>query len=86
MRQYLTEAASITIYKTMILPYFNYGDILFINSSKKLISKLDHLQRRALKICLKVGEAIPENILLNSARIAELDKRRTAHLLNYMYI
>ena len=35
VRQYLTEFASITIYKTMILPYFDYGDILFINCSKK---------------------------------------------------
>ena len=36
VRQYLTDTASITIYKTMILPYFNYGDILFLNSPKKI--------------------------------------------------
>ena len=48
VRQYLTEFASITIYKTMILPYFDYGDILFINSSKKQLNKLDHLKKRAI--------------------------------------
>ena len=53
IRQYITESASITIYKSMILPYFDYEDILFINSSKKLLNKLDYLQKRAIKICLR---------------------------------
>ena len=69
----------------MILPYFDYGDILFINSSKKLLDKLDHLQRRALRICLKAGDDMPENILLKSCSTALLEKRRYAHLMNFMY-
>ena len=85
VRQYLTETASLTIYKTMILPYFDYGDILFINSPKKLLNKLSQLQKRAVKICLKIGNEIPDDILLVSAKLAKLDKRRDAHLLNYMY-
>ena len=39
VRQYLTEFVSITIYRTILLPYFDYGDILFINSTKKLLNK-----------------------------------------------
>ena len=85
VRQYLTEFASVTIYKTMILPYFDYGDILFMNSSKKLLGKLDRLQKRAVKICLRLGLDTPEDILLNNAKIAKLEKRCDAHLLNYMY-
>ena len=85
MRQYLTEFASITIYKTMILPYFDYGDILFTEASTKLLDKLDRLQLRAVKICLRLDGNAPENILLNSAGVAKLCQRRNAHLLNYMY-
>ena len=85
VRQYLTEAASLTIYKTMILPYFDYGDILFINSPKKILNKLDRLQKRAVKLCLAPGVDTPENILLRSTNIAKLDKRRDSHLLNYMF-
>ena len=85
VRQYLTNNACINIYKTMILPYFDYANILFINSSKKLLDKLDPLQRRALRICLKTGDEMPEIILLKSTSTASLDKRRYAHLLNYMY-
>ena len=45
VRQYISESASVTIYKTMLLPYFDYGDILFINSTTKLLDKVDLLQR-----------------------------------------
>ena len=85
VRQFLTNKACKNIFKTMILPYFDYGDILYINSSKRLSDKLDRLQRRALRICLKAGVDMPENILLKSTNTALFEKRRYAHPLNYMY-
>ena len=85
VRQYLTINACTNIYKTMILPYFDYGDILFINSPKKLLDRLDRLQRRALRICLKAGDDMPENIPLRSTSTALLEKRRFAHLMTFMY-
>ena len=85
VRLYLTKDASLTIFKTMILPYFDYGDILFLNSSKKLLDKLDRLQIRALKLCLKSEDDMPENIMMRSTNTAPLNKRRYAHLLNHMY-
>ena len=45
VRRYLDNRASLEIYKTMILPYFDYGDILFMKSQKHLLSKLDHLKK-----------------------------------------
>ena len=85
IRQYITETASLTIYKTMVLPYFDYADILFINSPNNLLKKLNLLRKRALKICLRAGNDISDEILLRSSKVAKLDKRRDAHLLNYMY-
>ena len=85
VRRYLDNRASLLIYKTMILPYFDYGDILFMKSQKHLLSKLDHLQKRALKMCLHITGDVPDNILLTSADVAYLGRRREAHILNYMY-
>ena len=34
IRQFLTVKSSILIYKTMILPYFDYGDVVYMFSSK----------------------------------------------------
>ena len=39
--QYLTETASLTIYKSIILPYFDYGDILLMSSHKKLLDRFN---------------------------------------------
>ena len=56
---YITEHAAIQICKTMIIPYLDYGDIIYHNLSNKLISKLPSLQDRALKICFKPRIATP---------------------------
>ena len=52
---------------------------------KQLLSKLDHVQKRALNMCLHITGDVPEDILLTSADVAHLGRRREAHTLNYMY-
>ena len=39
IKYYITEEAAIRIYKSMIMPYLDYGDILFMNSNAKLVKK-----------------------------------------------
>ena len=53
IRHFITQTAAIPIYKTMILPYFDYGDIILYNFPTKISNKLQALQDRALKICYK---------------------------------
>ena len=59
--------------------------VYFIKSSKMLFTNLDHLQKPAVNICLRLGQDIPEDMLLHSTKEAKLGKRCDAHLLNYMY-
>ena len=35
----------------MVLPYFDYGDVLYLKSNTKLFNKLQTLQNRALGVC-----------------------------------
>ena len=49
------------------------------------IRLLDHLQKRALKMRLHITGDLPDNILLTSADVAHLGRRREAHKLIYMY-
>ena len=55
-----------------------------LNPRKKLLDQLDCLQRRAW-VCLRADSDMPENVLLKSATIAPLEKRRYAHLMRFMY-
>ena len=50
LRFYITEEAATRIYKTMILPYMDYGDIFFINANSDQIKKLQTLQNKAIEL------------------------------------
>ena len=85
IKYYITDDAATKIYKTMILPYAEYGDIFFINANNQQLKKLQTLQNRALRICLNVPLHTPVEILHQSVQIPMLKIRREVHLRNFMY-
>ena len=83
IRKYINSHAAITIYN--ILPYLDYGDILYMMASQNLLQKLQRLQNRALRICLqKVGYCSITG-LNSEAKVAFLKDRRYSHMCNLMY-
>ena len=83
--QFLTTKTAILIYKSMILPYFDYGDIVYMFSSKLELSKLDRLQERCINICTRTyGRDNIDNIR-STYRLPTLEKRRNCHINNFMY-
>ena len=85
IRKYINIQQSITIYRSMIVPYFDYGDIFLININLKTIDKLQKLQNRALRVCLALDGRSNVNDLHNTCNINKLTHRRHAHLLNFSY-
>ena len=85
IRPYITNNACIQIYKSMILPYIDYGDIIYASTNQLNLRKIQSLQNRCLKICLGLRHTTPTQILCSSAQVAPLNKRRTEHLRNYMF-
>ena len=85
IRKYITFEAGNHIYKTMILPVIEYGDILYDGCNAKISSKLQSLQNRTLRIVYYEMYHIPVIYLHESCNIAKLDLRRKMHLLLYMY-
>ena len=85
IRRFLSEKAALDIYKTMILPYFDYGDVIFMFSNENLLRKLDRLHIRGLKISKKILSTIDESDLLKSSNLSNLRNRRTVHLRNFLF-
>ena len=85
IRRYIDFFTAITIYKTMILPVMEYGDIAYDKSDAKLLDKLQLLQNRALRICINRNMHIPIILLHRECKIAKLEPRRIAHLRLFMY-
>ena len=85
IRRFLSEKAALDVYKTMILPYFDYGDVIFMFSNENLLNKMDRLHLRGLKISKKITTSINDDELLNSCNISNLKNRRIVHLRNFMF-
>ena len=85
IRRYIDFHTALTIYKTMILPVMEYGDIAYDNSDQKLLEKLQILQNRALRICLNRQGHIPVILLHRECKLAKLEARRIAHVRMFMY-
>ena len=85
IRKYLTVKASLNIYKTTIIPYFDYGDFVYEAANKSMTEKLQRIQNRCLKTCLNVNIRESTDLIHRQARVNLLEDRRSTHLLNMMF-
>ena len=85
IRKFLTEPVAIKVYKSMILPYFDYGDVIYNSASQEGLDKLQRLQNRCLKICKCLNVRFNTNALHSITKVPLLKKRREAHVNNFMH-
>ena len=85
IRRFLNDQSALIVYKSMILPYFDYSDVVFMFSNFSLLSKLDRLHLRGLKISKCTNTGINENDLLTLCNISNLENRRIVHLRNFLF-
>ena len=85
IRRYLSEKSAFIVYKSMVLPYFDYGDVVFMFSNKNLLNKMDRLHKRGLKISTKTLTHVSDVELFNYCNISNLGNRRIVHLRNFLF-
>ena len=85
IRKYLTEDVALMIYKSMILPYFDYGDVIYNSAGQEGLDKLQRLQNRCLKICKRLNVKFSTNDLHAITKMSLLKSRREAHINNFMF-
>ena len=74
-----------TVYKCMIRPVIDYGDVLFPVLTSNQAQRLESLQRQAALICTKAYQRTPHIFLLNELGWESLETRRKYHCLVIMY-
>ena len=85
IRRYISTTQALTIYKSMILPYFCYGDVFMHNLSAKTYDRMQKLQNKALRICLQRQNRCNVRQLHKDSDVNYLEERRDVNLLNFMY-
>ena len=85
IRKFITFEDANRIYKTMILPIVEYGDILYDGSNQNLLQKLQTTQNRALRLVYYKQYHVSVIFLHEVCEIARLDLRGKMYLLLFMY-
>ena len=84
-RTILPRRALIQLYKTMILPLLEYGDILYNNTTQQISQTLENIQRQAALICTGAYRHTKHNTLLSDLSWEPLANRRRFHQLILFY-
>ena len=85
MRSFLDTRAATLVYKNMILPILEYGDIFMVGASAENRKRLQVLQNKGLRCALDKDTDTSITDLHRSARLLKLKDRRGVHLLSHMY-
>ena len=85
IRPFLTKKAAMLIYKNMILPILEFGDVFLHSAPQKIRKKLQVLQNKALRCALSKEKLYSTTSLHREAKILKLKQRRHVHVLLHMH-
>lgn len=85
IRKCISTTTAILLYKTMVLPYFNYTNFLMCSCNERTKQKLQRLQNRGLRVALRCDVRTRVADLHQRCRMQNLDDRRNYDILKIMY-
>ena len=85
MRSFLTKKAALLVYKNMILPLLEYGDIFLSSLSQNTKNKLQVLQNKGLRLALLADKRESTKPLHEEATLQKLKVRRKVHTLQFLF-
>ena len=85
MRGFLSTRAALMVYKGMLLPILEYGDIFLMGTSIINRKRLQVLQNKGLRCALNQDQESNVRDLHRDANLLKLKYRREQNILNYMY-
>lgn len=85
LRNLLTIPHLVSLYKSLVIPYFDYCSMVWGNCGTVLRNKLQKLQNRAARIITRSGYEIRSSDILSSLNWCNLDIRRKRQKASLMY-
>ena len=82
--QYVSQKLALYLYKSLVLPEFDYGDQIYDSMSATTAKQLQVLQNSCLRVCLKADKGTPVIDLHTEAGLPTLDVRRKVHVCNFV--
>ena len=80
-REYLDQKTSILLFKSLIVPYLDYCDTVYMCGSSVDLKQLQLIQNSACQIILKVPKETGITTMHDELKLMQLSERREYHLL-----
>ncbi len=77
--QFLNQKYAIMLYKSLVLPMFDYGDTLYMHASEEQLSMLQVMRNKFAQIILRAQPLDSTASLHNRSKIIKLVNRRKLH-------
>ncbi len=84
-RQYISQDISLLLYKSLLLPVLEYGDIVYASAGLCSLDKLQKVQNTALRIVLQADRRSNVKEMHKLLHILMLKDRRDIHISTQMY-
>ena len=85
MRPFIPIATALTIYQSLILPLFDYCDVVWDNLSLTLADRLQRLQNRAARVITREGYEVRSHDIRSRLGWNTLAERRSKHKATTMF-
>ena len=84
VRQYVSQNLSLYMYKSLILPEFDYGDQIYDAMCTTTSKQLQIIQNSCLRICTRANKGTSITDLHTMSGVPTLDVRRKVHTCNFV--
>ena len=85
MRSFLNTKAALMMYKEMLLPILEYGDIFLSATTAENRKRLQILQNKGVRCALSRSSDYSSSDLHKEANLLKSKFRREQHLMNFMF-
>ena len=88
IRYKINQKTALMLYNSLILPHLQYCNIIWASTSRKKLTKLHKLQKRALRICIKSPRLTNSNKLFYNCKaidIFDINKLQVSHFMYSVY-
>ena len=85
VRQYISINLALYLYKSLILPEFDYGDQIYDAMATCTSNQLQVLQNSCLHVCTKADKRMPIDELHKISGITRFVDRRNMHTCNFVH-
>ena len=81
VRKYIDQNLALSLYKSLVLPHFDFADVVYVHTSALNLSKLQTIQNNALRMILQKGKMSHVVEMHQTMQVETLFERRSFHLI-----